>query len=551
MGLTMEQLMGIQALGGQQNVAPDAVPGAGGGLPPWANMLAYFAGGAGAALGGEGSIAASLGGMTQQHIRAQSQRDMLQQILAGGGDIKMTGDKTTMNLPAGQLGQMGQPSALKQSPQPNITGQQPAGTPAAAPTGVPLNQQFILDSLSNFSPSLPTGAGLVGLTAEDVNKALGLKLSQDELKRRTAADIAEMAFKKRALDVRSEQFAAGLDIEVSELELAQDKFGLDKFETRRRLEALDDELDIKRVDSQRTFDLGLARIRSEARRLDISEDALGLDEDKFTYQQGQDDITNTFKLSEALDRLKNAKIDRELKTEQTKATTAGVGTEERRTKIAEGAAIETKKTERAGRVLTRSQTKKNLQEIKVSIKEHDFTSPIPVPGVGTIDLDSWKSMPKDVQAYSYYVYDAQLHNEGSMSFDDWKAQSPRGVTESLVKEAMRDSKFKETLLEVRRAGATKISLGEQLDIKRLGKFKDPEYMRKVKDTLMDSGHISYGLDPSPAGIIADKKAEFDQVNSEIMRATSNQAVFADGPSGLGWYLEQPDGTVEFILSWSK
>jgi hypothetical protein len=92
------------------------------------------------------------------------------------------------------------------------------------------------------------------------------------------------------------------------------------------------------------------------------------------------------------------------------------------------------------------------------------TSPIPVPGIGELDLDQFSKLPDDVRAYAYYSYG----NANPLSFNDWKQQVKPGETERLIDRSMKDEPFKKALLEYRRAGSTTINLAPEERALRTG-----------------------------------------------------------------------------------
>jgi len=65
------------------------------------NMLMYMLAGTGAAVGGEGSIAESVGQMTQGAIQTQNYSKMLQAMLAGGGKMNMDKENMSFKVPTG------------------------------------------------------------------------------------------------------------------------------------------------------------------------------------------------------------------------------------------------------------------------------------------------------------------------------------------------------------------------------------------------------------------------------------------------------------------
>lgn len=147
--------------------------------------------GAGAALGGEGSVAEAVGGMTQQQIASQNYMKMVKQMLAGGSKFTMDKDKFTLGGPSTLLGDV---SGMLKEQQVPFKGA-PSGMAMDAPGGQletrerQLEQSFLNPSVSPLDVS---GADLAGLTPGDISQALQLKFMGEELERKKLSDLMEM-----------------------------------------------------------------------------------------------------------------------------------------------------------------------------------------------------------------------------------------------------------------------------------------------------------------------------------------------------------------------
>jgi len=93
-------------------------------------------------------------------------------------------------------------------------------------------------------------------------------------------------------------------------------------------------------------------------------------------------------------------------------------------------------------------------------------SPLEVPGLGAISLDTWDKLPTDVKAYSYYAFTATKAGEDVLSFNEFKQQADPASFVQYYNLAKEDPAFKEFYFESKRAGATKITIGEKVETKK-------------------------------------------------------------------------------------
>jgi hypothetical protein len=181
------------------------------------NMLLYYLSGAGRAIGGQGSFADVLGGMTQQHIAAQSQAKtqqgyikMLSNLLGGGAKITMDRDNMNIKAPTsafksgeGERMSMGSQMGMNQSVQQPTTN--------------------MMSNFLNPSDSQPviSSADLVGLGPQEVSQALGGALNVEQLLQSKISDVASRNLKSRELDILEGYRTGSLGIEGYKAETAR------------------------------------------------------------------------------------------------------------------------------------------------------------------------------------------------------------------------------------------------------------------------------------------------------------------------------------------
>jgi len=121
------------------------------------------------------------------------------------------------------------------------------------------------------------------------------------------------------------------------------------------------------------------------------------------------------------------------------------------------------------------------------------TSPLEVPGLGELSFDDWKSLDTKTKAYSYYAFDAKQRGEGVMPYNEWANQVDEPTIKEIYDLAEADEGFKEFFFEQKKAGATRISLGEkkesweaQADVKSKKYFTDPKGFAKDVESYKTS-----------------------------------------------------------------
>ena len=170
-------------------------------------MLLYYLSGLGGAIGGEGSVAEKISGMTQQTIAAEEKHKlslqyigMIREMLGGGAKINMDKDNISIKAPSALLGGGEGMSSL-------ITGgglQQGrlldmiggidplvGGTKSTTPS--------LSASNPSSSPSDIGSADLIGLTPQDVSQALQTGLGYGALQEKSVSAVADLMYKYNAL----------------------------------------------------------------------------------------------------------------------------------------------------------------------------------------------------------------------------------------------------------------------------------------------------------------------------------------------------------------
>lgn len=155
-------------------------------------LLLYYLAGAGGAIGGEGSVAQALGGITQQQIQTENFQKLLKTLLAGGSKVAMDKEGLTIKAPA---------AAFRDTEytipgfDESYAGVSNATFPqrATATMGTPK-----VSELDTYNPSASpldvSSADLAGLTPETISQALQLKFAGEELQRKKLADISEAGY---------------------------------------------------------------------------------------------------------------------------------------------------------------------------------------------------------------------------------------------------------------------------------------------------------------------------------------------------------------------
>ena len=149
-------------------------------------LLLYYMSGIGGAMGGPGSVAASIGGMTQQQIQTESFQRLIKTLLAGGGKFGMDKEGMSLKAPVGAFadtdlsipgfeesyGRVSDVEIPERRRRPEFPA---AYSPSASPLDV-------------------GGADLAGLTPENISQALQLGFMKEELGRKRISDLAQAGF---------------------------------------------------------------------------------------------------------------------------------------------------------------------------------------------------------------------------------------------------------------------------------------------------------------------------------------------------------------------
>lgn len=170
-------------------------------------LFLQYLSGAGGALSSGQPVGATLDAITQQNIAAQSKAKLNERYMKimkqmMGGEIptkgKMTMDETGLkfDVPKSALATIKDDDTVE-----GIAG----GLRAEAPEPGPMFGQMSTDRSNFLNPSASplddiSGADLAGLTAADVSQALSGAVGVQALKQKTLTDIADIAYRKGALE---------------------------------------------------------------------------------------------------------------------------------------------------------------------------------------------------------------------------------------------------------------------------------------------------------------------------------------------------------------
>lgn len=172
-----------------------------------------------------------------------------------------------------------------------------------------------------------------------------------------------------------------------------------------------------------------------------------------------------------------------------------------------------------------SQTRQSNQALKWAekIREWNATGPVELPGRGKITLDEWKTLDSKTKAYSYYAYDTKQRGEDILSYNEWDQQVDPTTIEQIFKLAEEDEDFKTFAFAYKKAGATKISLGEKLEevtaragLKGQLYFKDPKWIDDVSKHVNseDVQNKLFQLEPADRAKAANRE-KISYIESKI------------------------------------
>ena len=106
-------------------------------------------------------------------------------------------------------------------------------------------------------------------------------------------------------------------------------------------------------------------------------------------------------------------------------------------------------------------------------------APVDLPGYGPLTLDQYKALDSKTKGYAYYVYDAKSRGEKVMSQNEWAQQTADPVQLQYYEASLKDPGFKKYLLEMARANATNINIGEKVEAAK----QTAEAVGRVKQEL--------------------------------------------------------------------
>lgn len=134
-------------------------------------------------------------------------------------------------------------------------------------------------------------------------------------------------------------------------------------------------------------------------------------------------------------------------------------------------------------------------------------APITVPGLRALSFDEWKSLPVDVRAYSYYANDALQRGEEVVDFPEWKSMMDIPSIYQVYQLAETDPSFKDFFFTQKKAGATRISLGERREIKEMGEEVKRQSYAKSPELEAEKRADVLKNDWSSVGQLADELVE--------------------------------------------
>jgi len=110
-------------------------------------------------------------------------------------------------------------------------------------------------------------------------------------------------------------------------------------------------------------------------------------------------------------------------------------------------------------------------------------SPLSVPGLGQLSLDTWEKLPTDVKAYSYYTFNAKQNNEKVLSFKEFKSQADPSSLVQYYNLGKADPEFKNWLMKYNESkrSTTNINIGEQVKKKEALSWVD--YKNELSENL--------------------------------------------------------------------
>ena len=191
--------------------------------PQEMQMIAYYMSTLGQGLMAEDHPMQPVAKATQQQISTQNYMNMIKQMLAGGGKFSADKDKFKIDAPSALLGEDFY-GAGAGAGAPGFSSNVAVNAPGTQRTsGAP--QQNMMSNALNFSasPLDISGAGLVGLTPENISQALQLKFMGEEVEQKKVSDIQDMMFKvatleatdTRSADVKNYEYARSQGFEGS------------------------------------------------------------------------------------------------------------------------------------------------------------------------------------------------------------------------------------------------------------------------------------------------------------------------------------------------
>lgn len=178
------------------------------------------------------------------------------------------------------------------------------------------------------------------------------------------------------------------------------------------------------------------------------------------------------------------------------------------------------------------------------------TYPIDVPDVGRVSLRQWQALPLETKSYAAYVHQSkrQAPDEPVMTQEEWAKETDEDTKLAYLRGLADDPELKALAVELKTAGATRIGLPKQLDIKAKKWLTDPKGLpvaidKHVEEAKKSIDYIKLLAEDDPKGhlksrFIREKTVAFIEGRITGMGG-SIVSVKMDGRTRV-WTIKWPD-----------
>ena len=198
----------------------------------------------------------------------------------------------------------------------------------------------------------------------------------------------------------------------------------------------------------------------------------------------------------------------------------------------------------------------------------DQPFPVEIPGVGKVSLRQWNAMDKDDRAYAAYVHQASQQSAlgtydepevkgiaaslrpDVMTREQWNKEVDKPTQQKYLEALMDDPEMMEAAKELKKSGATNISLGEKVeakeafaDVKAKKYFTDPKGLVGDVDKYINSEEVQnrlFALDPSQRDRETIREKEKYIMNKITSTGGEIVASRLEGRTFV-WSVKWPDG----------